>query len=43
MLIKHFYEQILSIYIGGILPIRYIGNIVISADVYRCANTSVEL
>jgi len=34
------FEQILPIYIGRILPIRYI---VISANLYRCANTSVEL
>jgi len=33
----------LLIYIGGILLIRYIGNIIISADRYRCADTSVEL
>jgi len=39
----HFYEQILPIYIGGILPIPYNSNIVISADIYRCADTSVEL
>jgi len=30
--VQHFYEQILPIHIGGILPIRYIGNTVISAD-----------
>jgi len=40
---QHFYEQILPIYIGGILLIRYIGNIVISPDIYWCADTSVEL
>jgi len=30
-------------YICRISPIRYIGNIVMSADVYQCADTSVEL
>ena len=30
--VQHFYEQILPIYISGILPIRYISNIVISAE-----------
>jgi len=38
-----FYEQIMPIYIGDIMPILYIGNIVISADVYRHADASVEL
>jgi len=37
---QHFYEQMLPIYISEILPIRYIGNIVISADIYQCADTS---
>jgi len=33
----------LPIYIGRILPIPNIGNIVISGNIYRCANTSVKL
>ena len=35
---QHFYEQ----YIGGIMLIRYIGDIVTLSDVYQCANTSVK-
>jgi len=40
---QHFYEQILSIYIGGILPIRFVSNIVTSADIYQHANALTEL
>jgi len=31
------------IYIGGILAIRYIGNIVILADIYQCANEDFSI
>jgi len=37
---RNTYEEILPIYVGGILLIQYI---VISADIHWCADTSVEL
>ena len=38
---QHLYDQMLSISAGGILPKRSIVDIVISADIYRHADTSV--
>ena len=38
-----FYEQILLIYGGKILPIWYIANIIILVDIYRHADASIKL
>jgi len=33
-MVQHYYEQMLPIYMGGILPIQYISNIVVSTCRY---------